>query len=167
MPASHFCATLPRMESATFPQVDAFIRSWSAEDVYGRFGSAGIGAPELLAQQLRQHERFALIAVNGNGVIALLDYVGENGMTHFGIVVDARFRRMRIGTTLARALLASNASSGPIQAECGTRNAAAVALLRRCNFTPIASDGYDTTWRYESNASRLRRPPQVIALSRP
>lgn len=123
-----------------------FIESWNDEDAYERFGSAGIGGPESLVAQITQRRRPALIAVDGDGVVALLDHVEADGATHIGIVVHPRFRRMSIGTTLVRSLLCSRSVTRPIVAECGNGNEAAVALLRACRFGRVKGDRYQTTW---------------------
>ncbi len=130
-------------------QVLRFIESWNGDDAYDRFGSAGIGGQARLATQLTQHRRPALIAVNASGVVGLLDHVSASGATYFGIVVDSRFRKLSIGTTLVQTLLQSRSVMRPIIAECDHGNFAAVALLRGCQFKAIESDRYQITWRHE------------------
>jgi ribosomal protein S18 acetylase RimI-like enzyme len=126
-----------------------FIESWGPDDAYDRFGSAGINGQQWLEHALTKHERPAFVALNGNEVIGLLDHAEADGATHFGIVVDSRFRRLAVGTALVASLLHSRSIRRPILADCTNSNRAAMALLRRCRFEAIADDRYETTWRHE------------------
>jgi len=127
-----------------------FIDSWSGDDAYRRFGSAGINGQQWLTNQLTQHQRPAFVAVSGDRVVGLLDHINASGATHFGIVVDSQSRKQGIATELLRALLTSTGIAGPIVADCDADNVAAVALLRKCRFSPAVEDGYQITWRYRS-----------------
>lgn len=138
-----------RLDEARKPQTLRFIDSWSADDAYDRFGSAGIGGQEWLANQFTQHNREAFVAVNAVGVVGLLDYVDVDDARYIGIVVDARYRKLSIATTLVQALLQSKPCTLPVIAECCSRNYAAVSLLRSCRFRPVAVDRTEMTWRYE------------------
>ena len=138
-----------RLEDAMKPKALRFIKSWSADDAYDRFGSAGIGGQEWLEDELLHHGRRAFVAVNSAGVIGLLDHVDVDDTTYVGIVVDPRYRKLSVGTTLVRAMLQSRSSRVPVIAECSSRNYAAVSLLRSCQFKPVAVDRYEMTWRYE------------------
>ncbi len=138
-----------RLDEAMKSETLRFIHAWSPDDVYARFGSAGIGGQEWLADQLAQRDRRALVAVNASGVVGLLDHVDVDDATHIGIVVDARYRKLSIGTTLVRAMLQSRPSRSPVIAECTSGNYAAANLLRSCQFKPVAVDRYEMTWRHE------------------
>ncbi len=140
---------LRRLDEAMKPQVLRFIDSWSDDDAYDRFGSAGIGGQQWLVNQLTQHNRHALIALNCGMVIGLLDHIEADAAIHIGIVVDQRYRKLSIGSTLVRAMLRSRQFTFPVIAECSNRNYAAVNLLRSCQFNPIAIDRYEMTWRYQ------------------
>ena len=144
-----------RLDEAMKAETLRFIASWSADDAYDRFGSAGIGGPEWLANELTHGSRDALIAVNAAGVAGLLDHVDVEGETYIGIVVDARYRKLGIGATLVRAMLQSRPSNAPVIADCSSRNIAAVNLLRSSEFKPVAIDRYEMTWRYERLAADL------------
>lgn len=137
------------LDEAMKQQTVRFIDSWSHNDAYDRFGSAGIGGQDWLADQLTQHNRGAMIALNAHEVVGLLDHVDAEGSTHIGIVVDARYRKLSIGSSLVRAMLQSKPVRLPVIAECGIRNYAAANLLRSCQFKPVAVDRYEMTWRYE------------------
>lgn len=126
-----------------------FIESWSNDDAYDRFGSAGVRGQDWLAGQLARHERSALIAVNAGGVVGLLDHVEADGATHLAIVVDRAFRRRSIGGTLVRTLVQHPGIARPLFAQCDNGNYAARALLRACRFAPIEADRYQVTWRHE------------------
>jgi ribosomal protein S18 acetylase RimI-like enzyme len=130
-------------------EVFRFIESWSGADEHDRFGSAGIGGQQWLETALGEHGRPAFVAVHENRVIGLLDHVAADGATHFGIVVDSCFRRLAVGKALVQALLQAQTVPQPILADCSNHNRAAVALLCGAQFKRIASDGYETTWRYE------------------
>lgn len=138
-----------RLNERIQAQVLCFVDSWSGEDVYDRFGSAGIGGQTRLASQLTQRQRQALIAVSAGRVVGLLDFIYAYGATHAGIVVHSQYRRLLIGTRLVESLLCSRSLTRPIVAECGHQNLAAVALLRACHFKPIESDPYQITWRHD------------------
>jgi GNAT superfamily N-acetyltransferase len=126
-----------------------FIGSWTEDDAYDRFGSAGTGGSERLAKELTQDRRPALIAVNESGVVGLLDHVVASGATYFGVLVEARFRRLGIGAALVQALLQSPLVTHPFVSESDHYNYAAVALMRTCHFSAIESDPYQITWCHE------------------
>jgi RimJ/RimL family protein N-acetyltransferase len=86
--------------------------------------------------------------VRANVVVGLLDHIYAEGATHIGFVVDSRFRRLSIGTSLVRALLQQRPEPGPVAAECGVHNRAAAALLRGCSFQRVAVERYETIWRH-------------------
>lgn len=138
-----------RLDEHIRAQVLAFIDSWNGDDVYGRFGSAGTGGATLLASQLTQRRRQAMIAVSAGSVVGLIDYVDAFCATHVGIVVHSQCRRLSIGTRLVESVLRQRSIGRPIVAECDPRNVAAVALLRGCHFKPVESDPYQITWRHE------------------
>lgn len=140
---------ITRIADGMKTQALRFIESWSAADAYDRFGSAGIGGQEWLAKQLNECGRRAIVAASKSGVIGLLDYVHADGATHVGIVVDARYRKLSVGTTLMRALLHTETIAHPIIAECSTRNYAAAGLLRGCGFEPVGVEQYEITWRHQ------------------
>jgi ribosomal protein S18 acetylase RimI-like enzyme len=123
-----------------------FIDSWNADDVYDRFGTAGIDGREWLAAEL-QRGRSSLVAEYEGNVVGLLDYTYAQGAIHIGIVVDRRFRRRSIGKNLVRALLASKGPERPVAAECRVDNRPAVALLRGCCFDLIGIEKPEMIWR--------------------
>lgn len=146
-------AAICRLDENIMAQTLRFIDTWGGEDAYRRFGSAGIDGQAWLAMQLTVHRRPAFVAVNEGHVIGLLDHVDAGGATHIGIVVDSEFRRRSIGTALVNALLRSTSVRGPVRADCDNDNVPAMALLRRCGFTPIYSDRYQTFWRQEQETT--------------
>ncbi len=125
-----------------------FIDSWSIEDVIDRFGAAGINGQARLTAELTQRARPALVALDANGVVGLLDYVYTDGAIHIGIVVDSRFRRRSIGTSLIGALLQARDPAHPVAAECRFQNRPAVALLRTCRFRHVSDERCDMIWRH-------------------
>lgn len=137
------------LDAATREQTLRFIESWTPDDVYDRFGSVGIGGREWLATELSQRSRPALIAVRDGDVLGLLDYTHAEGALHIGIVVDERFRRSSIGSTLVSSFIQSRTEMLPVAAECAAGNKAAVALLGACGFSRTHAGSYEILWRYE------------------
>jgi ribosomal protein S18 acetylase RimI-like enzyme len=135
------------LEDCVEPQTLRFINSWRSEDVYGRFGTAGIDAEKLLAGQLTQRRRSALVAMYRDQVVGLLDYVYVPDEIHIGIVVDWRFRRLSIGTKLIRALLKAKSPGYGVVAECRMSNRSAIALLAASCFRLVSAKNREMTWR--------------------
>ncbi len=123
-----------------------FIQSWSLDDVYGRFGTAGIDSQKWLTTEIMERGRSAFIAVHQDRVVGLLDHVYAQGAIHIGIVVDSHFRRLSIGTTLVLALLYAKSSEHSVAAECQIDNQAAVALLHACRFQLIGIEKPEMLW---------------------
>ena len=139
------------LDATTLRQVRQFIASWSADDVYSRFGTLGPSGPEWLFQQLSSDvNRGAFFACDARRrLLGLLDFVDFQGELHVGIVVDAAFRRSRIRTRLLSKLLRDRPVAHPLAAQCDAGNAAAVALLRSCGFTRIGSYSTEMIWCHE------------------
>lgn len=155
--ARHHCGMLCTANTFRVGSLDAatrepalhFIESWTPDDVYDRFGSVGIGGREWLAAELSQRSRAALIAVHDGGVFGLLDYTYAEGALHIGIVVDARFRRSSVGSTLVSSFVQSRTQKLPVAAECSAANRAAVALFAACGFARTRAGSHEIIWRYE------------------
>ncbi len=164
---------------ARLADVVNFIRSWSEDDSYERFGILGSHAPEWLATELcGNNERHAIIAVchperrreapqskdrlktnarcdpstplrfaqDDTRVIGLLDHIETAGAVHFGVAVDARYRRLYVGTELVNELLRVKARDRAVAAECRLHNRAAIALLRGCGFERVAVHRDEISW---------------------
>ena len=137
-----------RLENGWFPEALRFIDSWSDCDVYDRFGSAGIGGRQWLADEITNNGRRVLAAVHACRIVGLLDYVYALGAIHVGIVVDAEFRRLSIGTQLVFELLKGRRDVTPVSAECRIDNFGAVGLLRRCWFEPVTIEQREIVWNH-------------------
>lgn len=153
----HYCGMLcsanifrvRSLDAATYEPTLRFIESWSPDDVYDRFGSVGIGGREWLAAELSRRSRPAFIAIHDGDVFGLLDYTYAEGALHIGIVVDSRFRKSSIGSTLVSSFLGSRMQRVPAAAECAAGNRAAVALFTACGFERTNAGSYEILWRYE------------------
>ena len=133
--------------SARLADVVDFIRSWSEDDSYERFGILGSHGPAWLAAELcDDSKRHAIIASAGRHVVGLLDHIEAEGAVHFGIVVDARYRRLYVGTELVNELLRMRSRDRAVSAECRASNYAAIALLRRCGFERVTMHHDEVVW---------------------
>jgi RimJ/RimL family protein N-acetyltransferase len=139
---------IQRFDDSIKEQTFRFIDSWSADDVYDRFGCAGIPAQEWLVRELLERARHAWIAVNADRVIGLLDHVVAEGAIHIGIMVDPLYRKSSVGTRLVEALVYCKSPAYPAIAECRIGNYAAQALFRRCRFHRAGIDRDEIIWRH-------------------
>ena len=125
-----------------------FIRSWSEDDAYGRFGM--FGGREWLMSELRANDkRNAIVATTGKRIIGLLDHIEFEGAVHIGVFVDAQFRGLHVGTDLVCELLRAKVPDRPVAAECRRSNAAAIGLLSGCGFERVMTDRDEVVWRHQ------------------
>jgi len=130
-------------------ETSAFIHSWTTEERYARFWSTGESAATWLLERLADESAHrAFIAREGPAYVGLLDFVVTPDEIDFGIFVRAERRRRAIGTRLVRTLVALTAAERRIVAQCRSENAAAVALLRACNFACVRTRGGELAWEY-------------------
>lgn len=125
-----------------------FVRSWSEDDAYERFGVLG-GRQWLIDELNANPRRNVIVACAGTRIVGLLDHIEGDGAVHIGLVVDAQFRRMHVGTGLVGELVRVKPPGSPVAAECRRSNYAAVALLRRCGFDRVSAGGSEIVWRHE------------------
>lgn len=125
-----------------------FIRSWSEDDAYERFGV--LGGREWLLRELRANgSRGTIVASHGKRVVGLLDHVESEGAVHIGVVVDAHFRGLHIGSELVFELLRTKLPRFPVTAECRAYNHAAIGLLNGCGFERVTVECDEIVWRHQ------------------
>lgn len=124
-----------------------FVRSWSEDDAYERFGILG-GRQWLLTELRCNDERRAIVATVGERIVGLLDHIETENGVHIGVVVDAQFRGLHVATEMVRELLHKRRPESPVAAECRAHNRAAIGLLKRCGFERVRSEGDELVWRH-------------------
>jgi GNAT superfamily N-acetyltransferase len=143
--------TIDRFDRADRRRLTTFVRSWSAQECYDRFGSTGRASPAWLVDRLTSSEDHrAFVARDDRDYVALLDYVVTERGIEFGIFVQATHRRRQIATRLVRALLALRSPSQKVLAQTRLENAAAVGLLRSCGFAVVAMEHGEVDWELQA-----------------
>ena len=125
-----------------------FVRSWSEDDAYNRFGL--LSGREWLISELRDNQkRRAIVATAGKRIVGLLDHIECEGAVHIGVFVDSKFRRLHVATGLVCELLRAKKPERPVTAECRRSNAAAIGLLFGCGFEPVTVHSDEVVWHHQ------------------
>jgi RimJ/RimL family protein N-acetyltransferase len=126
--------------------VARFVRSWSADDRYERFGSASESTTEWLLERLAQPAHGALVARSDEAVIGLLDFARSEHLVEIGIVVERTQRRAGVGRQLIRRLLEELEDRDRLVAHCRYVNHPAMRFLASCGFALQETCGGECRW---------------------